>query len=150
MYHCASAAALLASASEHKSPALVSSTLLSSQHLTRFQCVFDYMYDMSRSSIPSFSTAKTMCSMLFLPQVWFLSFIIIFLIYLGMFSGIFGYIINLIAMCPCFQSPKQCVAYLSGYGYDFIYFILVYQHIFNVSFGYTTHLVAVPPHFQPK
>ena len=32
MYHCASAAALLASTSEHKSPALASSALLSSQH----------------------------------------------------------------------------------------------------------------------
>ena len=33
MYYCASAAALLASASEHKSSALVSSALLSSQQL---------------------------------------------------------------------------------------------------------------------
>ena len=33
MYHCASAAALLASASEHKSSALVSSALLSSQQV---------------------------------------------------------------------------------------------------------------------
>ena len=33
MYHCASAATLLASASEHKSSALVSSALLSSQHM---------------------------------------------------------------------------------------------------------------------
>ena len=33
MYHCASVAALLASASEHKSSALVSSAMLSSQHI---------------------------------------------------------------------------------------------------------------------
>ena len=57
MYHCASAAALLASASERKSPALVSSALLSSQQreaFTEYKLIIPHMGDSVKAENGSF------------------------------------------------------------------------------------------------
>ena len=88
----------------------------------------------------------------FLLQVWFLSFFFIFLIYLDTFSRVFGYIINLIAMCTCFRPPKQCVAHCFRSRYGFYHFLLFFWCIlmcFQCIFYYIICLVAICSHFQP-
>ena len=127
---------------------------ITKMHMTllwAFSSHWDWVLIASHST---FSTAETMCSTFFLLQVWFLSFIIIFLTYLDAFSVRFWlYNKSCSYVPPHFWSPKQYVAYPFGYGYDFIYFILVYQHIFNVSWVHSTpHSCApsFPTQLKPK
>ena len=113
-----------------------------------------WLYNESHSYVQLFSTAETMCSTLFLLQVWFLSFFIVFLMYLDMFSVHFLLYNTSCSYMPSFSTAKTMCStlfLLQVWFLSFIIIFLTYLDAFSVCFWlYDKSCSYVPPVFDPR